>query len=351
MEAIIQPQLCPTHPDKLMNIVCLDSSCKKSSLICLICLKNNHSNCNDDTVMGFEEFSNRMKIKESDSGTELWKNRIEEVLNANQEKLLNSLYTKKESILFGFNKLNSSDNLLSHESLLDIKKNFKITLDDDSNDITISSKLDASNDKLEEGIEIFQKELSKKTDKYIQEFNNLNFYIRGEFHAGDWLGHSDIKVTDMGSHLELRRDTNMIENYFITFYNNPLQGHCKYKLTVKSVPDYDRYIDFGIMSQSNKESKNNNFVSSYGWGSISYCGYAAFGGVSGKQLAYGLGDANGYKEGAECIMEYSPGDYIKFYNEEGTLDLKKSMKGDETTYYMFIILYFPTSWCTLEALS
>ena len=167
---------CSVHAGKELNIVCLDTNCRKPALICLICLKNDHNNCDDSKVMGIEEFKHRMEIKESGSDLKVWKDQIWKMLDKNEEKLQNALQAKKLSILDGFSPLTKSTDMCNIDVIKSVKNNFNITVDDGEK-VIISSKLEAPTYKIEKGLELFQKSLDRRTNKFIEDMNNLNFYV------------------------------------------------------------------------------------------------------------------------------------------------------------------------------
>lgn len=121
----------------------------------------------------------------------------------------------------------------------------------------------------------------------------------------------------------------------------PLLEPCTYKVHVEAVYEGDRYVDFGIITKSKYDSTKNGFINTFNSGGISYCGYSVSGGVSGTYLTTSSNSGSGLKPGSHFYMRYEPGVIIKYYNDEGTIDLKLDMTGKNDEYYLFCVNYHP----------
>jgi len=100
---------------------------------------------------------------------------------------------------------------------------------------------------------------------------------------------------------------------------------CIYKVNVEAVYDSDRFVDVGIMPKSKWESTKNGFINSFSSGGISYCGYSHGGGLNGNYPTTSASSTDGLKPGDHFYMCYEPGVQIKFYNDQGTVDLKMDL--------------------------
>lgn len=102
------------------------------------------------------------------------------------------------------------------------------------------------------------------------------------------------------------------------------------------------------MPKSKWESTKNGFINSFNSGGISYCGYSHGGGLNGNYPTTSASDDSGLGPGKSFFMKYEPGVQISYYNDEGTLEMKKSLDGDAQEYYMFCVVYHPQTIYTLE---
>ncbi len=121
----------------------------------------------------------------------------------------------------------------------------------------------------------------------------------------------------------------------------PLMETCVFKVNVKTVYEADRFVDVGIMPETKFNTTKTGFVNSFNSGGISYCGYSKGGGLTGTMLTSGSSDANGLKPGSHFYMRYEPGVEVKFYDDDGKINLKLDMTGKDTNYYLFCVCYHP----------
>lgn len=102
------------------------------------------------------------------------------------------------------------------------------------------------------------------------------------------------------------------------------------------------------MPKTKWDSTKNGFINSFNSGGISYCGYSHGGGLSGEYPTTSASDAQGLKPGSHFYMKYEVGKSIKFYNDEGTLNMTKSMEGVTDEHYLYCVVYHPQTIYTLE---
>lgn len=95
------------------------------------------------------------------------------------------------------------------------------------------------------------------------------------------------------------------------------------------------------MPKTKWESTKNGFINSFNSGGISYCGYSHSGGLNGDYPTTSASDSNGMGPGKHFYMRYEPGKEIKFYNDEGTINMHKSLEGVTEEHYMFMVVYHP----------
>ena len=46
---------CKKHLNRKLEFVCLDSSCKKSNLLCVLCVKKKHKECKSELMIKLNE--------------------------------------------------------------------------------------------------------------------------------------------------------------------------------------------------------------------------------------------------------------------------------------------------------
>lgn len=344
---------CETHTNKLLQFICLDPMCSKSTRACVLCVKNDHSKCKDDFIILTREMDEKVDLIKSESDSTKITHKLNEILELKLYELNKTLNSKKQWFMKALKFGQNVQELMAPGVLENVKKNFNVEYDQAGDRIRISSKFDMENDKLEQSYRGFEKSLEAKILKFIKDFEKIKFSVKGKINSEDWIMHKNILIEDDNGQLAFSRakeDSSF--NYFCGLYTVPLDSPCKFKMTIQTIYESDRFLDFGIVTKSKYDStESGGFINTFGSGAISYCGYSNTGGINGKSLTSGSTDSTGYKPGDYCIMDYVPGESIRFYNEEETLDMSKTMTGDTETYYLFIVVYHPQTTCTLEILN
>ena len=334
---------CETHEKRIM-FYCLDPRCKKNPICCILCVKNDHPTCKDEFMVEKDDAKSRINLVKNESDPTIITKKLNQVMELKLYEMNKSLMQKKKGFIESFDIQESPDNILDPNVLQNVKKNFNFEFDQDTNLINISSKFNATEEQVDESLTAFEKDLEKKLLSFLDNFSKLKFTIRNNnMSADDWIGHANLAIEDIpeGVHFE-RKPEDQAFNYFCSMYTLPLDQPCTFKVNVEAVYESDRFVDVGIMPKSKYDTTKNGFVNSFSsGGSISFCGYSHGGGLTGKTLTSGSSDVNGMKSGSHFYMRYEPGVEVRFYNDEDTLDLKKSMTGIEEEYYLFAVCYHP----------
>ena len=347
-------EFCGKHPEYKLKYVCLDPKCHAEDVLgCTFCLKNTHGSCNDDFVVERKQLAAKVQIDLSDLDASKLSNSLNEVLDKELLGFNKQLLVQKAAFIQGLN-LQGHSATLTPDSLKHSKKNLKISFDKETKKIQIRSRLDTSSDKFEESVDTFGKNLDKMFSKFLQEFSKIKFSIKsGNLNSADWTGHPNIVVADDGPTLKFSRSPgDSTFNYFCTVSTVVMDAPCLYKMTIDTIYDQDRYLDWGIVDKGKFDSiKSSNFVNTFGSGAISFCGYSYTGGLTGTTLTSVHTDSSGYKPGDYTYMEYVPGASIRFYNESNSVNLTYNSLSPASEYYMFVVVNHPQASSTLERIN
>ena len=332
---------CSEH-SKAILYYCMDPRCKKAPQSCIICIKNDHHKCKDELLVESDEKEEKINLIKSEQDPTMITNQLNQILELKLYEMNKSLMLKKENFISSFNIQDSPKNIFSKDVLDNIKKNFNFDFDEESEKINVSSKFNATEEQITESVGVFEKNLEKKILNFLDEFSKLKFAIKGNLSADDWICHNNIEIEEIpeGLHFQ-RKPEDTSNNYFTALYTIPLDSPCTFKINVEEVYPSDRYVDFGIMKKSKYETTKSNFINSFNSGAISYCGYSLSGGITGTSLTTGSSNEDGLKSGSHFYLHYDPGVEVKFYDDDGKIDLKKSMTGDTEEYYLFCVIYHP----------
>ena len=347
-------EFCGKHVDKKVKYVCLDPKCKSPEVLaCVFCIKNEHKTCADEFIVDRKNLSSKVQIDLSDFDGSKLVNSLNQIMDKQLLSFNKQLLMQKSAFVQGLNLEGHSANL-TPESLKHSKKNLKITFNKETQKIEIRSRLDTNSDKFEESIESFNVVLEKLFAKFITDFGKLKFSIKsGNLNAADFVGHANIVISEEGSALKFSRapgDSSF--NYFCTLCTIPMDQPCLYKLTIDTIYESDRYLDWGIVDKGKYDSiTSGGFINTFGSGAISFCGYSHTGGLSGPTLTSSSTDSSGYKPGDYTYLEYVPGSSIKFYNESLSNNLSYTGLSPSSEYYMFVVVYHPQASASLERIN
>lgn len=343
---------CHIHPEKKVKFVCLDPTCSaETTNACILCVKNKHKSCKDEFLLDKRELASKIELQVSNFDFSKMTNDVGEILDKQIYEFNKKLLSKKNEFVSGL-EIDASPSNLTPEALKNSKKNLMINYDKERKKIVIKSKFDSNDENLPDSLLNFDKKVEKLFEKVLSDFSKLRFNITGGLNASDWLGHANILITDESSSLKIsRKPEDTTFNYFCAICTQPLESSCVYKLTINSIYESDRFLDFGIVDKNKFNSiQSDGFINTFGSGGISFCGYSSTGGLSGAQLTSGHTDISGFKEGDYVYLEYTLGSEIKVYNESLSNNLSYSGLSPNTEYYLFVVVYHPQASATLEKL-
>lgn len=348
-----EPLICETHALKPLQFICLDPHCSKSSNACILCVKKDHIKCKDEYLILSNEIDERVSIERPQAMNKELREKLIETIDIKFFELNMMLQNKKQALIQSLKVDGNSTSTISPKVLECMRRTFKIDYDAAKDKIVMNPKLDHSDDRIIDSIELFDKTLNTKLTAFVQGLDILNFNLNSRFNRDDWNKHKNISIqSEIGRLILAREKEDITFNYFCAIYKQPLDQPVKIKMTVLSIYESDRFLDFGIVPESKlKNIETNSMINSFGSAGISYCGYSHTGGLTGKSLASGSSDTKGFKPDEICIMDYRPGDSLRFYNHEDTLDMKVSMANKPEPYFLFLVFYHPQASCALEYIS
>ena len=304
--------------------------------------------------MAIKETADKVQLVKEEVDKKHFMQKLDETLELKLCDFNLVLNKKKQDFLRAL-RLDEKDCDLSAPGVLDnVKQTFNITPDDANRKIILESKIEAGNEDAAEYFGYFEKDLEANLQSFIRSFTKLGYTLKKKISPDGWIAHPNIQIglsSDSDGIVISRTQEDNTLDYFCALYTVPLDNRLKIKMTVNSIWEPDRFLDFGVVSQSKFEQiKNDSYINVFGSGAISYCGYSYTVGISGKKLSSNSSSDEGFKPGTVCILDYNPKEAIRFYNEDLTLDLKMNLEGNVDTHYLFVTLYHFQTSCTLELL-
>lgn len=340
---------CQTH-NKSVEYFCFSPGCSAPSNACFLCVKNDHSKCPDDLLLHKSEIAEKLNILENQIDPKTITTRLNQILEVKLFELNDSLMKKKQAFIKSFNIDDKPENILDPEMLRNVKKNYNFNFNEESKKVEISSKFNVTEEEINDSVQGFEKQVEKKILNFLDEFQKIKFYIKGEQRVEDFVGHANIELAEAENGIRLSRKTGDSSFNYFTVVSTESLTRCLYKIHVEAVYESDRFVDVGIMPKSKWESTKNGFINSFSSGGISYCGYSHGGGLTGNYPTTSASSTDGLKPGDHFYMLYEPGVQIKYYNDSNTVDLKMDLTNNTEEYYLFCVVYHPQTIYTLEKL-
>jgi hypothetical protein len=301
-----------------------------------------------------ETFSKRAQIHAPDFDSSKLTKAISSLM-LDQTANFNEKLTTSQKALLNALDLGTSKGQLDVDTVCKMKQHLNIKYNKDTDLIEISSKIEVNEENLQPSVDKFNKKLEDTFNKFLTDFSKLKFTVSGSknLNASEWIGHANISLEEESGGLKVARKPNgdASFSYFTILNTVPIPDQCSFKLTILSVYDPDRFLDWGIVTKTKYDQiVSGGYQNSWASGGISFCGYNYSGGLSGTAKTMSSSDSNGYKKDDYTYMEYTKGTEIKFYNEDLTNNLStKSLLNED--YYMYFVVYHPQTSGLLEQLS
>lgn len=341
---------CDTHLYRISDIVCLDPNCTNKANICFLCIKKDHFFCDENLFVTKAELKDRLDIQSFQSQNNELVIKVEEMLNKSIKKLTKSLMNKRDSLLNSFFTISDVKELMDPGVMEKLKGNISVEFDEETKKVLVHFKYDGINSASIDLLNKFETQVQAKMNSYVKDFDKLEFVVVNKFKLSNWVGHRRVLMKQEDKRLLFEREKyDVTEGYFAAVYNIPMKLGSKFKMTVKSVNTTNRSLGFGIIDNYKLELLRETYeCSNFKEDCISYFGFGSVGGLEGTMLTTEAGSDCGYREGRECLLELTPEKTIRFYNDEGTIDMRRCLKDSNRTYYLFVILYTAQSSCYVE---
>ena len=165
-----------------------------------------------------------------------------------------------------------------------------------------------------------------------------------------WRYSDEINAVEDGDGILFKTKDNIEDKYWRNIlYTVPLDRHSKFKITFKSIDEMDK--TFLIYLSKNTDNENKPIwkddilkYSNYYFG----CNNANL--LEGTTATDSPTDPKLFDVGKEYFIELWPGDKLRYYNEEGTLDKKKSFENKKEPFYLRFVQYSCKTSFTVERL-
>lgn len=322
---------CSEHPQMDLSFVCLDSGCTGKALVCVICLKNEHHLCPDETVICRKDLG---KVTKNFGELEEVKIQLLKTFKEFAEKV------SKETEEFG----------LSMEKAFEIGVLSAETPEEDLSSLRQFLRFSRSEDRsvslqMMNGGQKIDEKFAEDVETTLKEFLQVSreaFQLNLSFRVNSFLFHKQIlinRTSNGGLSFKIREDS---DSSYYTAISKHGQRKGSMKMKVDWVPDYGRYIEFGIMKAETalEDVPKNNFITSQtdqrAW-TYSGCYISQ---VEGQGVSSDEDDPAGLAVGKEYLLEFDAEKGTVSFNGDNE-NVRLNGQIPDADYVFYIVFYYP----------
>lgn len=346
------PRACPRHPGDHACYICLDPACDAPSATgCAHCVRESHARCGDDLLVEDREFHARVDTRSLQVPDDLVRADIDRAVERAAARLRQSLRQVQPAFLRARADLArlAPDDLPRQPRL---KDRCAIAVDPRSAVLRLAPKALRSEAELAANLELLQARLALAFRGFagVSSLAPQRAGSRG-LDPADWAAHKDIAVTAAGGGLRFQRlKEDPSSNYFAAVQRTPLGAPARVRMTVESIHESDRFLDFGVLRKPLLASALDSLTVSFNSGAVSFCGYSQSA-VEGKMPTSSSSSPEGFKPGDAVTLELVSAAELRFANDDLSVDLSTKALDEAAEYHLFVVLYYADCACTLERLA
>lgn len=326
---------CLDHPQNDLAYCCFDPECQKKILTCVICLKNNHQNCNDCFIILASDLVKRVEIIRHDSPSTHRKNFVNQIRALMQwliGQLLIGSHTEHERIVNEVeNKVASPEYRLTTDSLRSNKNDLSIEFNPQTSTIEVKHKGINSLDRVRNSIAAFESKISRVLDELMSRMNNLRVLAKKHIQLRDWAASINLVVSenDDGSITILRKENSLsFGKVCIAVLSFPV-SYCDFEVEIVSNGKSSKLVELGFIDHEAYGLVKDTLDIRPPIGKIVYYnGLTKSGSLMGKEPLGSIGfDAN-----TSVTVEFKE-NVIRFYSLDSALDLESTFVSSQAYFY------------------
>lgn len=198
MVSMSSDEMCPTHKTRRFKYVCMDLACSKNPTCCILCVKNNHSDCDDKLIIEKQKLAKKLVLKHINSqDMEDFREDIKKILQE-MHAYLTQKYKKymSQSLDYLSSETMTLNKLITPEALKGMKTQCNIAIQE-SGQIVISPKIDPGKINIKEDIRSFKEDIRTLMDKFTKDLNEIKFNPGGEMTLKEFTWHKNLSKSIM----------------------------------------------------------------------------------------------------------------------------------------------------------
>ena len=276
-----------------------------------------------------------------------------------KQKLLTSIITQKDIFIrklesWASKMLKLCDQLTYHDLLTQTgasiaKKHYEISYIEEHNKLLFSPLLDTYTERqLISRLEGFNTRLGTAFKNCIKEIESIHFSPL-EMEVEDWDHHKSFKIRPVDKYLLFDRKEGYMNDWNCALYNVPLDIQSKFKVNILSIYHKDRAMSIAVCDGAGFKKLKESYSGRTFGHTVYYNGYYHQN-LIGDLPTTNHTSKSGFDSSKEYFVEFLQDKEVRFYNEEGTLDMRGSFKGKNGPFYLFLGFHYPNTSCTVERL-
>ena len=197
----ISEQTCKIHRGQPMDYICLDGDCSKLVNCCILCIKNDHWECNNDLILDKGELSDKVTIQKVNAADIENLNKDFQDFFQEMHACLTQKYKKymSSSLMFASSEQLTLKALMTSDDLSSFKEYCQVAIEEDGQ-IIVTPKNNPSNTNVNVHLRDFKENLRQEMDSFASSLNEIKFCVAGEFNLKNFSWHKNIGGTILFSH-------------------------------------------------------------------------------------------------------------------------------------------------------
>lgn len=350
----ISDGFCKNHEEREIKYFCLSKRCKINPKLCILCLKNDHKKCENDYIVKKSEFLKSIQIQETDirilsSSKHKIKQIIQDSYRKNREHIKSLIKRKTREINKNeiLKKIDFTN--LTPETIKYIKKNKILKRDKSTGEITATNIISISEENLTLSLKCYKNLFQKILKNYYKKISTTNLIFEElSLKEKDFLLNKELKIIKKEDSIIIKRETSLNTTLYATaILDKPLKNGIFEVKILKRLSNnlYDCFLNCGFITEEKKKSIENTLILPFSGNDVfSYHGYNQ----TNLTGSYSLGKKEFLEDKNSVFLEVNDTeDFIRVFNEKGTLDLKKDCipNGD---FFFFVTLKYNNTSCEVK---
>lgn len=338
---------CVQHPERNYRYICLVPECAIEPKSCILCIRENHKQCNDEQIVSIKDFVNHLIIKNRQHGDAIAvRDYVKDFVDVSQIELLSKFKRKKEMLkrIYQDNKSPTVASL-TEEQIKILRNRCIWRYNADRDIIEIRGPASLGYKQIKCSMDLYQRELQAKINKFSASLAKINLqFTTLDISVFDYDAEK-IKLELNGSGVNVVKLSDENATSTAVVYKKPLCNN-RFKITITHIEEDDKTLDIGVMTGSRYQNlQNENPKFTIGFGSS---GTVSFSGHSMNRMKLVGGKISNHCVNSVYWLQFNTeGKEVKIYNKEG-LHLKNASALTADAYHFYVMMKYTDVSCEIE---